>query len=803
MVSSSANRRPAQGLPADATSFVGRRQEMAEVKTLLSRSRLVTLTGFGGVGKTRLAARAAQDVQRAFADGVWFVDLSAVDDPDLLVPTLLEVLEIEERSSRPSMAALADHLADKKALLILDNCEHMLHDCAMLADDLLAVADGVRIIVTSREPLRIHGERTLVVRPLPVPDGGGVNLSTQALAEVDAVRLFVERADAVLPGFSVTDDNRDAVEQICRRLDGIPLAIELAAVRLRALSVQQLLDRLDDRFRMLTTGSRTAAPRQRTLRGLVDWSYGLCTEPERLLWARASVFSGGLDLEAAEAVCSGDGIAREDVVDVISGLVDKSVLVREEHSVGVRYRLLDTVRQYGRDRLAESGGQAALRRRHREFYRALARQAQALVFTSAQLHWQRRLRLEHPNLRVALHACFDDGDAEDGLRMATDLLYHWKTMYLVGEGRRWLEDGLAKVTAPCESRAWALCCASWMAIMMGHDQAAAGMADEARELGETLDLPSLIAYASLFSGMAAVYRGEIDAAVEIYERSLAGHRAAGDERGQVLTLTRLCLTYGRKRDVERAAAAGEEAIRICDARGESWHRAYAVMALGVLAWREGDMARAVALEKESLRFNGTLDDRLGVGINLDVLAWVSAAEHDYERAARLIGALWNIWQTSGRPLLQFGHLLVYHEECEASILQALGEPAFRSALGQGARLSFDEALAYAMEESTPAVPSARPAATSSPLTRREMEIARLVAKGLSNKGIATTLVIAQRTAEGHIEHILSKLGFHSRAQIAVWVAEQDRRAAAQDSRGLSSAMASPDGRAAGGARRRH
>ncbi|MFC4529916.1 ATP-binding protein [Sphaerisporangium dianthi] len=778
------------------TSFVGRRQEMAEVKSLLSKSRLVTLTGFGGVGKTRLASQTAQDVQRAFPDGVWFVDLSALDDPDLLVPTLLETLQLEERSSRPSMAAVAEHLADKKALLILDNCEHLLHDCAVLVEDLLVIADGLRIIITSREPLRIHGERTLVVHPLPVPDGEGERLSTEALAEVDAVRLFVERTDAVLPGFSVTDDNRDAVVQICRRLDGIPLAIELAAVRLRALSVQQLLDRLEDRFKMLTTGSRTAALRQQTLRALVDWSYGLCTEPERLLWARASVFSGGLDLEAAEAVCSGDGIAREDVVDVVSGLVEKSVLVREEYPVGVRYRLLDTVRQYGRDRLAESGGQAELRRRHREFYRAVAHQAYALIFTGAQLEWQRRLRLEHANLRAALHACFDDGDAEDGLRMATDLLYHWKTMHQIGEGRRWLEDGLAKVTAPCESRAWALCYGSWMAIIMGHIPAATAMIDEARELGEMLELPSLRAYVALFSGMTAVYRGEIDTATGLYEEALAGHRAAGDERGQVLTLTRLCLTYGRKRDVERAAAAGEEAVRICDARGEGWHRAYAVMALGVLAWREGDIARAIDLEKESLRFNGTMEDWLGVGINLDVLAWISVAERDHARAARLIGALWAMWRTSGRPLLQFGHLLVYHDECEASIHQALGEPAFRAALDQGARLSFEEVLAYAMQERAPAAPDEGARCTSSPLTRREMEIARLVAQGASNKDIATTLVIARRTAEGHIEHMLSKLGFHSRAQIAVWMAEQDRLAGAHEFEGPS--PAAPRGPAVAG-----
>ncbi|WP_248961964.1 ATP-binding protein [Sphaerisporangium perillae] len=772
-----AKRRPARGLPADVTSFVGRRQEMAEVKTLLCKSRLVTLTGFGGVGKTRLASRVATEVQRAFADGVWFVELASLDEPALLAPTLIEAFELEENPSRPPMEPITDYLSDKKALLVLDNCEHLLHDCALMVEELLASAHDLRIIATSRQPLRIHGERTQVVLPLPVPDSRAAGLSADALAQVDAVRLFIERADAVLPGFTVTEANRDAVEQICRWLDGIPLAIELAAVRLRALSVQQLLDRLKDRFRMLTAGSRAVAPRQQTLRALVDWSYELCTEQERLMWARASVFCGGLDLEAAEAVCSGDGIAREDVVELISGLVEQSVLAREEHPAGVRFRLLETVREYGRDRLAESGRQEALRARHREYFRDLASQARAELLTGAQRQWMERLCLDHANLRAALQSCFEQGKAEEGLRTATDLLYHWKTCHRIAEGRRWLDQGLAEVTEPCESRARALCAASWLAIMMGEIAAGASMLEEAQALGERLGLCGVLAYVALYSGMAAIYHGETDAAIKLFEEALAGHRSSGDQIGEVLAQTRLCLAYSHVGDAGRALAAGEEALRICDGRGEGWHRAYATMALGVERWRQGDTGRAIEMEKESLRFNKSLDDRLGMGINLEVLAWISAGQGHHERAARLLGALRALWRRVGAPLSQFGHLMTYHDECEALVHQALGEPAYRSALEQGARLSLEEALAYAMEESAPAVPSPGAAATPSPLTRRETEIARLVAEGLSNKAIATSLVIAQRTAEGHIEHILSKLGFHSRAQIAVWVAEQDRRAA--------------------------
>ncbi|MEV7966805.1 LuxR C-terminal-related transcriptional regulator [Sphaerisporangium sp. NPDC088356] len=774
MASSTSKRRRVRRLPAEVTSFVGRRQEVADVKSLLSRSRLVTLTGVGGVGKTRLATRVAAEVQRAFPDGVWLAELAALADPDLLAHTLTEVLGIEETSTRSPAESVSEYLGDKKALILLDNCEHLLHDCALLAEELLASSPELRIIATSRQPLRIGGEQTLAVLPLPVPDSATARLSTDALAKVDAVRLFVERAEAVLPGFSVTDDNRDAVERICRRLDGIPLAIELAAVRLRALSVQQLLDWLEDRFRLLTAGSRTVSPRHQTLRALIDWSYELCTEPERLLWARTSVFRGGLDLEAAEAVCSGDGIVREDVIDLVIGLVEKSVLVREEHPSGVRYRLLETIRQYGRDRLGESGDEEALWRRHRVYYRELASKARDQIFTRSQVEWLVRLRLEHCNLRVALRSSFDHGEAAEGLRAVTDLLYHWKTSHHVNEGRRLFGQGLSLVTRPCELRARALCGAGWLAILEGDIPPALVMLEESQTLGERLRLHSVLAYVALYLGMAGMYQGDIEPAIKLFEEALASFRAAGDEVGDVMALTRLSLAYSYEGDSERAVAAGEEALRACEARGERWHRAYAMMALAIERWRQGNAEPAACLAKESLRFDSSLHDWQGMGINLEVLAWIAAGVGDFERAARLFGVLRGVWQTVGTPMAGFGHLIYYRDECGRRVHEALGDPAYKAAMQRGARLSLDEALAYALEDSGLLAPCADGAVRPSPLTRRETEIARLVALGLSNKEIATTLVIAQRTAEGHIEHILSKLGFHSRAQVAVWAAEQSR-----------------------------
>ncbi|MGW5162391.1 ATP-binding protein, partial [Nonomuraea wenchangensis] len=444
---------PAGSLPAELNSFVGRRREIAEVKRLLGEGRLVTLAGVGGVGKSRLALRVAFDLRRAYHDGVWLVELAALESAELLVATVMAALGIQDSASRPSLEVLAAHLRDRRTLVVLDNCEHLLDPCAALADRLVRAAPGLRILATSRQALGVTGEQVLQVPTLAVPEAA--EAGARADGQTDAVRLFAERARAVLPGFEITDANREAVARVCRRLDGIPLAIELAAVRLRALSVEQLLERLDDRFRLLTTGARTAMPRQQTLRSLIDWSHALCTEQERLLWSRLSVFSGGLDLEAAEQVCSGGGIPPEDVMDLVGGLVDKSVLAREEHRQSVRYRLLETIRQYGRERLRESGEEAELRARHRVYFRDLALRARRGWYGPDQVAWFARLRADHGNLRTALDSALPSGSpasspytpgpegTRDGLVLATALCFQWIAAGALREGRAWLARLLA------------------------------------------------------------------------------------------------------------------------------------------------------------------------------------------------------------------------------------------------------------------------------------------------------------------------------------------------------------------------
>ncbi|MFI7132705.1 ATP-binding protein [Nonomuraea sp. NPDC050153] len=771
MTASTYGGRPNGGLPAEVTSFVGRRHEVAEVKQLLSASRAVTLTGMGGVGKTRLAIRVGQDVRRAFRDGVWLVELAELDGPALLAQAVAEALEIRDHTGGTPMRVLTRHLRDKQALLILDNCEHLIAECAVLSEALLRAAPDLRVLATSRQAMGIAGEQAVPVAPLPLPDA---QVPLDRLVRQDAVRLFAERARAVLPSFSVVEDNREVVTRIVRLLDGLPLAIELAAVRMRALSAGQLLDRLDDRFRLLTGGSRAVLPRHQTLRALIDWSYALCSQEERLLWERASVFAGGLDLEAAEAVCGQDGIDPQDVVDLVIGLVDKSVLMREDHPGGVRYRMLETLRQYGRERLTDSGCEPGLQRAHRSYYRDLAARARAELFGPGQVAWFARLQREHANLRAALDSWMSTpGEAREGLSMAGDLLYHWITSYYLAEGRGWLEQALAADTEPSRVRARALWAGGWLAIIQADIPAATAMLEESRRLGDRLDDEPVLAYVALFCGMVAMYEGRTEAAIELYRDALARHRRTGDPVGIALSLIRLTLAHSFLGDSSAAIAAGEECLAECEASGEGWHRAYTMMALGVQVWRQGDLERATELEKQSLGFNRALGDPLGVGVNIEVLAWIAAGQGRHQRAARLLGVLETMWNCAGAPLSGFGHLARYHQECEAAMREALGEAAFETAVRRGARMPLEEALACALEEDRPEQAAERQG-QAAPLTRREREIAELVAQGMTNKEIAASLVIAQRTAEGHIEHILAKLGFSSRAQIAVWVGERAR-----------------------------
>jgi predicted ATPase/DNA-binding CsgD family transcriptional regulator len=760
-------------LPARSSPFVGRREQIAEVRRLLSSSRLLTLTGPGGVGKTRLALHVAAEIRRSFPDGTWMVDLAALDDPALVAQSVAVALGIRDQSPRWPVAIVAEHVADKHLLVVLDNCEHLVDACAVLADAMLQAAPEMRILATSRQSLGLPSEQIIVVPTLSVPDPDAVT-SVAEVSTYDAVRLFVTRAAGVLPGFALTPRNAATVVALCARLDGLPLAIELSAVRLRALSPEQVLERLDERFRLLTGGSRAASARQQTLYGLVSWSFDLCSPLEQTLWARLSVFSGSFHLEAVEHVCSDDTLKRDAVLDLVAGLVDKSVLLREDHESGARYRLLDTIREFGHERLAERGEELRLRRAHRDHYLQWIGEACAGLFRAEGPLWLERIRLEHPNVRAALDfSLAQPGESRSGLELAAGLWLGWRELGLLSEGRRWLDRLLAVERGSSAARAHALWANGHLALLQGDVEAAKAMLAESSRLSEQLADDSGRAYAELFMGVAALVEGDLASSVDLLEHALERHRASGDVLGTSVALIRLAAAASTTGDGERATRLAAEYVALCTQHGATLFAPFGHTLLSFEYWRRGDVDDAVAEAREAVRMHWENQDRLGVAQGLEVLAWAAAAEGNAERAARLLAAADNVWRTVGAPGSLLTHLVRHRDECVARCRQVLGPALFNAATERGAKLSSDDAVAYALDQ-RPATPTRKAEEVSSPLTRREREVADLVARGMSNKEIASALVISQRTAEAHVEHILVKLGFNSRTQVATWVTARKR-----------------------------
>ncbi|MFC7449191.1 ATP-binding protein [Rhodococcus daqingensis] len=758
-------------LPLELTSFVGRRREVTEARRLLSVSRLVTLTGIGGVGKTRLALRVAEESRRVFEDGVWLVELGELQEDALLPEMVAAVLGLREQSANRTLDSLTEYLADRHLLLVLDNCEHVVDAAAAFADTVLRSCPELRILATSREQLGIGGEAPLRVPPLSVPDLDRRS-SGRGVSRGDAVTLFTERACAAVPGFGLTEDNQVAVARICQRLDGLPLPIELAAGRLRAMSAEQILDRLNDRYRLLTGGSRGAPSRQQTLRLCIDWSHELCSERERTLWARMSVFAGGFELDAAEGICAGD-LTPDELLDVVAALIDRSILIREEAGAVVRYRLLETLREYGREKLRESGEYAAMRRRHRDWYERLARAAEAGWIGPRQAAWIARLGREQPNLREAMEFCSTEpGEAEAGLRIANSVYLFWLSRGLLGEGRHWLDLALDRQGGePTTARVRALYADSVLAGNQGDIPAGTALIEQAGEIAEALDDDAVRALVTHGVGQLAVCSGDLRLAVDSFEKVLDAFRAQRNPLLLIATLLGLALAHGLLGDAERAVACQEEALAITESRGESVYRAYALCTLGLALW-QSDPRRATGLLEQGLRLSRVVDDLLGSAICVEALAWIAAGDRLARRAAVLLGAAHSLWRSVGSQGVVVPALLAYHEQTELLVRAALGERAFDAAFGQGADLGFDEGIAYALDEHPQAQARVPQNGAAPGLTRREQQVADLVAQGLTNKAIAEQLVIAQRTVEGHVEHVLAKLGFNSRAQVAAWVVEQ-------------------------------
>jgi len=778
-------------LPAELTSFVGRRRELGGVKRLLADARLVTLHGVGGTGKTRLALRTAADLRRAYPDGVWFVDLTRLGDPGLLTrevqdPGMLAYLVagslgLQDRGGVPPVRQLTEHLADRHALLVLDNCEHLLPACAVLVEELLRACPALRIVATSREPLAVAGEANFVVPPLPAPRPDE-RWNLAGVGRYEAVTLFTARARAAEHGFQLTAENRTAVAEICHRLDGLPLAIELAAAWIRVLAPQQILDRLTDRFALLSQGSRAGPERQRTLRACMDWSFELCSKPERMLWRRLSVFVGGIEFDAVEGVCADEVLPAGDLLELMAGLVDKSVIRRDDsHDEHARYRMLETVRAFGQDRLVEAGELATVRRRHADWFERLAARAGAEWVGERQAYWLARLARAHANLRAAVEYCLaEPGRAEAVLRIAVTLpgLYWWTTG-LFGEGRRWLDLALAQATAPTALRARALLLSGQMAVTQNQAEVGMPLLDEGESLARRLGATVEIALATYTRAQLRLYQGDLPAVIEDLESvadllsTLRQHEPGVELDLRIGRLIALGIATALTGDHDRAEACLGEALAILELRGERRFRSYALWAQALSAWRQGRIDRAIALLEESLRLKQTpgSTDRYGTARCLESMAWAAAGRRQYRRAATLLGATDARWTEIGVVATAFGHLSDDQRACERATRAGLGEAAFTEAFAQGRAMSFDDAIGYALHDQRRPPPPA-PDDALTPLTRREREVADLIARGFSNKEIAAALVISQRTAESHVEHILTKLGCAGRGQVAALLAAE-------------------------------
>nr|WP_296773434.1 LuxR C-terminal-related transcriptional regulator [Rhodococcus sp. (in: high G+C Gram-positive bacteria)] len=765
---------------AELTSFVGRRREAMEVSRLLSMARLVTLTGPGGVGKTRLAFRVAVDRARDFRDGVWCVALAPLEDESVLAQTVASALGLQERGGAWPVSVLAKYLKDKELLLVLDNCEHLKDSCAVLIDALLREAPELRVLATSRQAVGLTGEHVLLVPPLSMPESKTA-VGLDSILHYEAVSLFIERARAVRPTFELTDDNVAAVAALCRRLDGIPLAIELAAARMRALSVNDLLERLEDRFELLTGGSKAVLPRHQTLRELVDWSWDLCSDDERTLWARASIFPAGFDLASVEAVCAEGALKEQSVLDALTGLVEKTVVTMhdEEGVLGVRYGMLETLKQYGRAKLVQSGAQADAEEAHRVYFRRMAGDATENWFSPKQRDWLNRIRLEYSNIRLALDTSFDHPELVDaGLEMVIDLWECWFAMGRTSEARLWLDRGLGSSALSARSRMTALGRIAYLSVIQ-RDLAAARAA-----LAELESMPDLEdgyrdkgwtrAYVLALVRMG---EGDLMAAEQPLEEVYAAH--AADATVQWAQDVRFCLAIIKsiQGDLEGAEAIGQQSLRVADSHGELSSKGYILWYLGIAAFQTGQPDRAAERAREALRLGEQLDFLPFIAAScFELLGWVASDRGEPEKAARLIGTADAIWEKTGPFFLMIRQLTGYHDECMAKLEASLGEQHLAQGLRDGAQRPWAESIVEALGEVSSPVARVKTTSTLGPLTKRESEVAGLVAEGGTNKEIAARLVIAPRTAEAHLERIMTKLGFTSRSQVAAWVAERRRPA---------------------------
>jgi predicted ATPase/class 3 adenylate cyclase len=616
-------------LPLQMTPFVGRTSELADARSRLAESRLVTLLGPGGMGKTRLAIELAGNVLEEYADGVWMLELAPLSDPDLIASSLLTVVGLREEPGRTPLQTLTDHLASRQVLLVLDNCEHLVEACARLTSALLRACPKLRVLATSREALGVPGEVAWRIPSMAAP---AQLPPLDELMEWSAVALFVDRALIARPAFQVTEKNAGAIVELCRHLDGIPLAIELAAARLNVLSVEQLAGRLNDRFKLLTGGSRSALPRQQTLRATIDWSYELLTEQEKAFLRRVSVFAGGFDLEAAEAICGWEPLDPADVLDLVGALASKSLLVLEEGD-DPRYGALETIRQYGAGRLREADEEAEQERRHREWFLSLAEQAEAELRRAGQFAWFDRLDRELDNLRAGYGSCLQEGQIEACLRYAAALGLYWRVRGRFTEGGEWLARALQSPEhAGSAFYAKALAWAAYLGIYLGAYAEAELQAEQSLEIYRTLNDDWGIGFALQMLGAVAYNQDDYERSLQFERESLEYLGRAGDPDGEAFCYLYLGNIALQRGEFEAALALLHEALALLRRVGDKRATAIVLRLMGNVELMQGHYAPAASLLGDSLAIVREAGDKVDLNSGLMALARAVRCEGDYERA---------------------------------------------------------------------------------------------------------------------------------------------------------------------------
>ena len=757
-------------LPAEATSFVGRRHELAELRKKLASARLVSLIGPGGVGKSRLALRAATDLSRGFPAGAWWVELAEVRVPGLVANAVLAALDLRDQAGTEPLVLLLAHLRERHLLLVLDNCEHLLEVSAAFATEVLRAAPGVRVIATSREPLSAPGEHVLPVPPLDLPSTDSAE-PLHRLRQNEAVTLFVERAGAASGAFELTEANRRAVADLCRRLDGLPLAIELAAVRTRILTVEQILERLSDRFGLLTGAGRAALPRHKTLETAIDWSFEMLSAREQALLRRLCVFAGRFTLEDVEGVCTSDEVPAGNGLELLSSLVDKSLVIKEDARGVACHRLHETMREYAARKLVDAHEHRELQERCTVYYLSAAQRMspQARFRLPEWLAW---MDLEIDNIRPVLRRCLVESDSVRGIQLATSLAWFWITRGTT-EGVRWLDELLASGPGNPETLGWSYFIRGFLAVLQGNWEAARPALEKsmaaARDAGQPVQLANALSMASIAAAMA----GDRPSAQSLLDlaHDLAAELDDVPAKVGVLQARALNALYGG--DFETLKLVSTEGARMSREVGDLYALHMMNLNLGGAALLAGDLEESKARYQESLRIAYRIDDRIGQYYLLGALGLHAAIAGQPKTAAQLLGASEKIRIGAGATVMPAMSPII--NQARETAAAALGASRFEAELETGMRLSRDTAVSMALGEPVHPGGEETSGVGVGLLAKREAEVARLVAEGLSNKQIGARLFISERTVDSHVRSILNKLGFNSRAQIAGWVSSVPSR----------------------------